>query len=83
MKKVKVDICVGTTCFVLGAAELQTLDRFLPIEWRDQVEIIGSTCQGWCKERNYGQAPFVRINDEVMAQATIGAIIERIKQLLA
>lgn len=82
MKKVKVEICVGTTCFVLGAAELQDLERFLPEEMCGQVEITGSTCLGWCKERNYGQAPFVRIDGEIMAHATVASIIDRLRTLL-
>ena len=30
MKKTTVTICVGTTCYLLGAADLQELETFLP-----------------------------------------------------
>jgi len=82
MKKIKVEICVGTTCYVLGAAELQELERFLPEELRGCVEVSGVSCLGSCKAGSYGQAPFVRIDGEIMAQATVGGIIERIKSKL-
>jgi len=82
MKKIKVEICVGTTCYILGAAELQELERFLPDELRDQVEVTGVTCLGSCKAGSYGQAPFVRVNGELLAQATVGSIVELIKHHL-
>lgn len=81
MRKIKVNICVGTTCFVMGASELQELEQHLPDELRDRVEITGSTCLGLCKDNNYGQAPFVTIDGEVMPHASISAIIERLHTL--
>ena len=28
--KILLEICVGTTCYVLGASELQSIEEFLP-----------------------------------------------------
>ena len=46
MKKIEVEICVGTTCYIMGASQLQQLEEFLPDEWRDHVEIIGGPLRG-------------------------------------
>ena len=82
MEKIKVEICVGTTCFILGAAELQELERFLPDDLKDKVEISGAACLGMCKNANYGQAPFVRVGHTVIANAHVGTVIEQIRKEL-
>ncbi len=83
-EKIKVEICVGTTCFILGAAELQNLEDFIPEELKDRVEIFGNTCLGFCKNSNHGKAPFVRINDSVIvANASIDRIIDALREIAA
>ena len=78
MEKTKVTICVGTTCYLLGAADLQDLENFLPDDLKENVEIIGSHCLGVCKDNQYGAAPFVKVDDEMMSNATVSSIIEKI-----
>lgn len=81
MKKIKVSICTGTACFVMGASEIMLLEEELPPELRDMVEIEGVTCLDLCKNAECGKAPFVRINDEILAQATLLSVLEKIQQL--
>lgn len=79
--KIKVEICLGTTCYVLGAFRLSTLEEELPEDLRDQVEVVGSACLELCHDRNYGNAPFVRINGErIVDNATIEKVIEAIRE---
>ena len=82
MEKIKVQICVGTTCFILGASELQDLERFLPAELQDKVDVCGTTCLGMCKEDNYGQAPFVRVGNRIVSNASISSVIAQIEEQL-
>ncbi|MBQ7366628.1 MAG: NAD(P)H-dependent oxidoreductase subunit E [Spirochaetaceae bacterium] len=81
MKKIKVSICTGTACFVMGASEIMLLEEELSPELRDMVEIEGVTCLDLCKNAECGKAPFVRINDEILAQATLPSVLEKIRQL--
>ena len=37
MEKVKVEICCGTACYLLGAANMMDLEDQLPAEWRGRV----------------------------------------------
>lgn len=83
MRKVKVKICVGTTCFVMGASELQELESFLPDDLKDKVEISGSTCLGLCKDDHYGEAPFVTVDGDVVANAEISNVIKKIREKLS
>ena len=48
MRKIQVEICTGTACFVMGASELMLLEEKLPESLKDKVEITGSTCMGNC-----------------------------------
>lgn len=82
MKKIKVTICVGTTCFVMGASQLQTLEDHLYPEIKDFVEIDGARCLGLCRNENYCGAPYVLIDGEPMCEATIPKILERIEEIL-
>lgn len=82
MDKIKVEICCGTACYLLGAANLMSLEDELPDALRDRVDIEARTCLELCEKENLGGAPYVRFNDaEIMAQATPEKVIERIAEL--
>jgi NADH:ubiquinone oxidoreductase subunit E len=81
MDKITVQICVGTTCYVMGASDLQMLGELLPEHLRDKVDIKGARCLGFCKDRNSGRAPFVVIDGEMMSEATVPKVIERIEDI--
>lgn len=83
MPKIRVQICTGTACFVMGASEIMLLEEKLPPDLKDKVEIEGMTCMGKCKNPESGKAPFVKINDEVVSQASLVAVIDRINELAA
>ena len=48
MAKVNVKICMGTTCFVMGASQLQDLVDIVKKKYGDDVEVSGSTCLNFC-----------------------------------
>ena len=75
--KIKVEICLGTTWYVLGSFRLSALEEQLPPELKDRVEVVGCACLDVCHDRNYGNAPFVRINDDrIVDNATIEKVID-------
>ena len=80
-EKISVEICVGTTCFILGASALQDLEGFLPPDLADKVEISGCTCLGMCRNNHFGEAPFVRIGGEkIVSRATVDSVIDAIRE---
>lgn len=82
MEKVKVEICCGTACYLLGAASLMSLEDDLPAELRGKVEIEARTCLELCEKENLGTAPYVRFNDtEIMPQATPEKVLARLAEL--
>ena len=44
MEKINVKICMGTTCFVMGASDLQELTDTIPEKSGDRVEVSASPC---------------------------------------
>lgn len=83
MEKVKVEICCGTACYLLGAANLMNIEDELPESCRGRVEIEPKTCLELCNQENLGGAPYVRFNGtEIMAQATLEKVTGRIVELL-
>lgn len=83
MKKITVSICTGTACFVMGASEIMLLEEELSPELKEIVEIEGITCLDLCKHAECGKAPFVKINDQVISQASLPLVLEKIRQLAA
>ncbi len=82
MKKVEVKICTGTLCYVMGGAELQLLDENLPPELLERVEIVGSPCLEFCNREDGTVAPYVKVGERVVANATLSSVIEAIKEEL-
>ena len=82
MKKIKVSICTGTTCYVMGASELLLLEEVLPAHLKDVVEIEGVTCLEKCKSTGIGnaKAPFVLVDDELVSSATVQSVIAKIEE---
>lgn len=78
-KKFKIVICSGTTCYVLGGAQLMMLEDIMPADLKEHVEIVGSTCLQACRDGKL-HPPFVTINDHLMSEASISKIIEYLRQ---
>lgn len=83
MNTIKVEVCCGTACYLLGAAKLMNLEEMLPEECRGRVEVEAKTCLELCERDNLGGAPYVRFNgSEIMSQATPEKVVARIRELV-
>ena len=83
MDKVNVEICMGTTCYVMGGAQLADIADRLPDEWKDWVTVRGMRCTGACQQTNeYGRAPFVRVNGRLIAEADESKVVAVIREEL-
>ena len=58
MEKIKVEICCGTACYLLGAAKLMNIEEELPENLKDKVDIeknvlvmgVGTHAEIWAQE---------------------------------
>lgn len=72
-------ICAGTHCYLMGGAELQLFQEYLPASVRDYVNVTGSPCLEICNREGVCKPPFVMVNDKVIEQATIQSLLELVK----
>lgn len=83
MAKVEVKVCLGTTCFVMGGSNLQDLNEIIPQKYGDKVELSAANCLGLCSINwEYSKAPYVKVNDEVVSEATVEKVLEEIDKQL-
>jgi len=84
MAKVEVKVCLGTTCFVMGGSNLQELNEIIPQKYGDKVELSAANCLGLCSINwEYSKAPYVKVNEEVVSEATAEKVLEEIERQLA
>ncbi len=82
-QEVTVEICMGTTCYVMGSAQLAGLADRLPEEWKPLVTVKGMRCVGACQQaKEYGRAPFVRVNGELISAADEGKVMAAIRAIV-
>lgn len=84
MKKITVKVCLGTTCFVMGSSNLQSLTEIVREKYGEAVEVEGSPCLGVCSTNwEFSKAPYVKVNNEIVQEATVEKVLEEIERQLA
>lgn len=83
MKKINVKVCLGTTCFVMGSSNLQELIETVPNKYGEEVEVNGVPCLGLCSiDWEYSRAPYVKVDDDVVYEATVEKVLSAIERKL-
>ena len=83
MEKISVKVCLGTTCFVMGSANLQELIDIVPQKYGDKVDVSGVPCLGLCSaDWEFSKAPYVKVDDEIISEATGEKVIDAIDKKL-
>ena len=83
MAKVKVKVCLGTTCFVMGSSNLQELTEQVSKKYDKDVTVEGSPCLGLCSvDWEFSKAPYVKVNDEIVKEATVEKVLTAIEKEL-
>ena len=83
LPKVRVDICVGTYCHVVGGAELLVIPEMLDETLMDKVDIRGAMCVEHCKEVGGKKAPFAVVDGELVVEATVEKLLGIIRARVA
>lgn len=78
MEKIKISICMGSSCYLRGNRELAAAieDFILENHYENYFEMMGNLCEDECKE-----GPNVRINNILYSKANKEKIIQKITQL--
>lgn len=83
MEKITVKVCLGTTCFVMGSSNLQSLNEIVKEKYGEKVQVEGSPCLGVCSTNwEFSKAPYVKVNNEIVQEATVEKVLEEIERQL-
>ena len=82
MKKMQLEICCGTTCYMLGANRLLNIENEMPSELRGKTDVRALPCMGLCNEKELSGAPYVKLNGQVIENATAEKIYAKMRALL-
>ena len=71
---------MGTSCYVAGSSNLvERLEIVVAEKYSEKVELIPSGCMGLCvKNWENPKPPYVKIDDEIIEEATIDKILRAI-----
>lgn len=81
-KKIKVRVCVGTHCYVMGNHNLKDIKDQLPDDLKERVFVEGSVCLGCEKMTKNPQHPYVEVDGTLIENASLEKIIIRLRQLV-
>lgn len=84
-KEVLVQICTGTSCFIMGGADLLLLEEVLPTRLRSSVRVEGVPCTGQCRAAGQLWAqrpPFLTIDGKPYSGLNLPQVIEIIQKLI-
>ena len=82
MEKLPVKICIGTTCYMLGASKLVDIANRMPEAWKDRVVVSGCTCLDLCEADSICRAPFVKVGERIVDHATSTSVLAAIAEAL-
>ncbi|MBO7299757.1 MAG: NAD(P)H-dependent oxidoreductase subunit E [Kiritimatiellae bacterium] len=82
MKKMTLEICSGTTCYMLGANNLLNIENEMPSELRGLAEVRALPCMGLCNDKELSGAPYVKLNGKVIEKATPEKIYDAMRALI-
>ena len=79
-QKVIIKICVGTYSYIMGGAQLMSLQEELPEQYKEKVKIEAVINLPNCEEGKL-PPPYVQINEDLMTAASIVKIIEKLDDI--
>ena len=79
MDKVIVNISMGQFDYTAGATLFKQLSLILSAKMKSQIQLVGSDSDGAMEQ---ALAPTVRVNDQLIVQATAGDVIRAVRDTL-
>ncbi|MBP5352233.1 MAG: NAD(P)H-dependent oxidoreductase subunit E [Alphaproteobacteria bacterium] len=83
MDKIKVKICRGTTCFVMGGDVIKSISDTVKEKYGDKVEIETVRCLKMCQSANaFSAAPYVYIDGTIISSANVEKVVNVLESKL-
>ena len=82
-KEISINVCTGSTCYTRGRAILNELLKIVPQKYGTNVKVAGVPCLEVCSiDWGHEKAPYVKINEEILNNATVEKVIARVDEML-
>ena len=82
-KEINISVCTGSTCYTQGRAILNELLKIVPQKYGNNVKVAGVPCLEVCSiDWGHEKAPYVKINEEILNNATVEKVVARVDELL-
>lgn len=78
MEKIKLKLCVGTMCYVMGGAQLMEIEDMLSPEEKECIEITLSPCLQQCNGKE--NPPFAELDGKIISGASKQTLLRIIKE---
>lgn len=78
MEKIKIKLCAGTMCYVMGGAQLMEIGDLLSEDEKQYVDITLSPCLQQCN--NQGTPPFIELNGRILEGISKDTLLQIIKE---
>lgn len=78
MEKLKLKLCAGTLCYVMGGAELMEIGELLSAEEQEWVEITLTPCLHQCNDGE--KPPFAELDGEMLKGISKETLLRIIKE---
>ncbi len=80
MEKIKLRLCAGTMCYVMGGAQLMEIEDMLSEEEKQYLEITLSPCLQRCNGAD--TPPFAELNGQMITGVSKETLLRIIKEEL-
>lgn len=77
MALLKIEVCAGTSCHLLGNQAIIDALESMPVSWQKQIRLGYRSCLGNC-----GRGPCVTIGEQLLEQASPEKVLAVVKQQL-
>ncbi len=81
-RKIQLQVCSGTACFVMGGSDLLTIFEFLTPEERKSVSLAAVPCFEHCRKWEEKRPPYVTVDGEVYDRMDMDKLLKIIRELI-
>ena len=74
-KKIELQVCSGTACFIMGGSDLLTVFEYLTQEERDAVLLRAIPCLDSCKNQEELRPPFIKIDGQLYGRMNMDKLL--------
>lgn len=81
MEKIIVEICTGTACYVVGGAELLTIEDYFSEDELRMIQVKGLSCLKLCNGDNPA-TPYAVVDGKIIEKATVELLAEEVRKAI-